>query len=275
MARKTLDRALAFGGLALAVILLIAGGLLTWGNSFAHGQVKKQLSREQIMMPSGAAIASLPDADQAALKPFAKDGNNLMDTGAEAEAYADHYIAVHMRVAGEGLIARATALGVTEIPGKNGAPATPMPEVANYANASNVVGALTAAAADLPAPAAVTCAVDATDATKINCTPKSDPTAAPTTITCTKDAQGADKATCLTTLANDITTARTATFFTGDSLRGMLLNAYAWDTVGTVAGVAALVCWILGGVLALVAAFGFVRIARDPARRVTESAESK
>jgi hypothetical protein len=46
-----------------------------------------------ITMPEGDAVASLPQADQDALKPFA---GSALDTGPEAKAFSDHYILAHM-----------------------------------------------------------------------------------------------------------------------------------------------------------------------------------
>ena len=48
-----------------------------------------------------------------------------------------------------------------------------------------------------------------------------------------------------------------ATVFKGETLRGLLLNAYAFGTMGTIAGIAALVSFIGAGILALLAALGF------------------
>ncbi|MCW2778831.1 MAG: hypothetical protein JWN17_2576, partial [Frankiales bacterium] len=39
MRRKTFDALLTAGGLVLAAVLLIAGGLLTWGSHFVADQV--------------------------------------------------------------------------------------------------------------------------------------------------------------------------------------------------------------------------------------------
>jgi hypothetical protein len=39
------------------------------------------------------------------------------------------------------------------------------------------------------------------------------------------------------------------TLFMGNTLRGLLLNAYAFDTMGKVAGVAAIVCYVGAGVM--------------------------
>ncbi len=95
--RATLDKLISWTGLLLAVVLLVAGGLLTWASSFAGSQVHDQLAMQDITMP---AKASLETKDQhAALDKYA---GQKMTTGAQAKAFADHYILVHMNAAGGG-----------------------------------------------------------------------------------------------------------------------------------------------------------------------------
>jgi hypothetical protein len=97
--RAVLDKLISWTGLALAVVLLIAGGLLTWANMFIGDQVKDQLSMQDIVMPEGEALASLPEADASALEKYA---GSALDSGPEAKAYADHYILAHMNAASDG-----------------------------------------------------------------------------------------------------------------------------------------------------------------------------
>jgi hypothetical protein len=97
--RSAFDKLISWTGLALAAVLLVAGGLLTWANTFINDQVVDQLSMQNITMPEGDALASLPKDDANALEPYA---GSPMDTGAEAKAYADHYILVHMNEASDG-----------------------------------------------------------------------------------------------------------------------------------------------------------------------------
>jgi hypothetical protein len=97
--RSAFDKLISWTGLALAAVLIAAGGLLVWANSYIDNQVHDQLSMQDITMPSGDALASLPEADQNALKPYA---GSQLDTGPEAKAYADHYILVHMNEASDG-----------------------------------------------------------------------------------------------------------------------------------------------------------------------------
>jgi hypothetical protein len=96
--RAVLDKLIPWTGLALAVVLLIAGGLLTWANMFIGDQVKDQLTMQDITMPEGEALTSPPEADASALEKYA---GSALDTGPEAKAYADHYILAHMNAASD------------------------------------------------------------------------------------------------------------------------------------------------------------------------------
>jgi hypothetical protein len=86
-------------GLALAAILLAAGGLLLWGSTYVHNTVQSQLAAQQIYFPPASAFAHpkagteitpsmIPSVSQYA-------GEQLL-TGQQAEAYADHFIAQHV-----------------------------------------------------------------------------------------------------------------------------------------------------------------------------------
>lgn len=91
--RSAFDKLISGAGITLAVVLLAAGGLLTWGHYFVAHQVHDQLTMQDITMPEGDALAGLPEADAAALQKYA---GSQLDTGPEARAYADHYILVHL-----------------------------------------------------------------------------------------------------------------------------------------------------------------------------------
>src|SRR6202167_1856380 len=97
--RRNSSHLTAIAGLAVAVILLVAGGLLTWGSAYVHNTVQGQLASQQIFFPSKAAFAHakadteitpnmIPSVSQYA-------GQQLL-TGQQAEAYADHFIAQHI-----------------------------------------------------------------------------------------------------------------------------------------------------------------------------------
>ena len=102
MRRRTFDALMVFAGLALTAILLVAGGLLTWGHVFVGNEVHSQLAAQKIVFPPAGSpeIKALPKADAAAMTVFA---GQTMTTGAQAQAYADHFIRVHLGEIGGGL----------------------------------------------------------------------------------------------------------------------------------------------------------------------------
>jgi hypothetical protein len=95
MRRRTFDALMVVAGLALAAVLLVAGGLLTWGHNFVNSEVRTQLVAQKIVFPpaSSDAIKSLPKADAQAMSVY---GGQIMTTGAQAQTYADHFILVHL-----------------------------------------------------------------------------------------------------------------------------------------------------------------------------------
>ena len=176
MNRSFLDRLVSATGAIVGVVLLAAAALLFYAHSYVHGQVADQLKEQQITFPAAGsqAITSLPAADQ---KEITRYAGQTMQTGAQARAFADHYIKVHLG------------------------------EVANGQTYAQV------SAKSLANP----------------------------------DDQK---------LAGQV-----QTLFRGETLRGLLLNAYAFDTMATVAWIAA---WIslIAGVLLLLMAFLGIRHAR-------------
>ena len=63
MRRKVFDALVSTGGLVLAAILLVAGGLLVWAHTFVDNNVHTQLSQQQIFFPDKAGIAAQSNAD--------------------------------------------------------------------------------------------------------------------------------------------------------------------------------------------------------------------
>lgn len=172
MRRKVFDAQLTSFGLVLAVILLVSGGLLTWASSFVGDQVNTQLSQQQIFFPPKGPATASPE-----IGPFLNQyaGQQLL-TGAQAEAYADHFIAVHLKESGGGL---------------------------TYAQLSTKAQA-------------------APDDTK---------------------------------LAGQV-----ATMFKGETLRGLLLNAYAFGTMGRIAGIAAISAFVGAAIMLLLSLLGFAHL---------------
>ena len=101
MRRKTFDALATMAGVVLAVVLAIGGGLLLWGHSVVSNDVHNQLAAQKIVFPTASSpeIKALPAPDATAMKAYA---GQLMTTGAQAQAYADHFIAVHLKEIGGG-----------------------------------------------------------------------------------------------------------------------------------------------------------------------------
>jgi len=180
MKRRTFDLLVAVAGLFLAVTLIAAGGLLTWGHTFIGNEVHTQLAAQQIFFPP----ANSPAVAAPEFQAMRQYGGQQLTTGAQAEVYADHFIANHLKVIGGGK---------------------------TYAQVS---------AAALASPGN------------------------------TKLAATAD------------------TLFKGEALRGLLLNAYAFGTMGVIAGIAAIAAFIAGAVMLLLGGLGLLH-----ARRVAPGTE--
>lgn len=192
MRRRTFDTLMAAGGLALTVVLLVAGALLFVGYNFANSNVQTQLADQKITMPEGKAISD------PRIKPYlTKYAGQPMTTGAQAEAYANHYIKVHISDTGEG----------TDYQGKT------------YSELGGVQGALRTQ-------------IDAAKASK-------DPALV-----------------ALEQKLADVTKAR-ETVFKGETLRGMLLNAYAFWKVGQIAFIAGIFVFAAALVMAILTILGF------------------
>jgi len=88
-------------GLVLAVVLAIGGGLLLWGHSVVSTDVHNQLAAQKIVFPAAGSpeIKALPASDATAMRAYA---GQLMTTGAQAQTYSDHFIAVHLTEIGGG-----------------------------------------------------------------------------------------------------------------------------------------------------------------------------
>ena len=168
MQRKSFDRLVSWIGFTLAALLIVAGSLLTLAHNFVHNEVHSQLAAQQIYFPpkDSPAIAA---PEFAAMKQYA---GQQLTTGAQAQVYADHFIANHLKAAGGGQ---------------------------TYAQLSGKALA--------------------------------DPTN--------------------TKLAGQV-----ETMFKGETLRGLLLNAYAFDTMGTIAFYAAIAAFAGAAVLLVLSLLG-------------------
>jgi hypothetical protein len=167
--RAALDRLVSWIGIAVAAVLIAAGALFTFGSNFISGEVHDQLAAQKIYFPPSDSPAVAGD-EFAAMRQY---GGQLMTTGAQAEVYANDFIAAHLN----------------EIAGGK-----------TYAELS------------------------------------------------TESQANPDDA----ALAGKV-----QTMFRGETLRGLLLNAYAFGTVGTIAGIAAIVSFVAAGVMLVLAGLGF------------------
>src|SRR5580658_7315006 len=103
--RRNSSHLTVIAGFAVAVILLVAGGLLTWGSAYVHNTVQGQLSSQQIFFPPKAAFAKPKvgtEITPSMIPSVSRSARLLSLTGQQAEACADHFIAVHLSEIGGG-----------------------------------------------------------------------------------------------------------------------------------------------------------------------------
>ena len=184
MQRRVFDTLMSLAGLVMVVVLLVAGSLLLVGANFANSNVHDQLAAQQIYFPTKTAFEHAKAGTEITpgMIPYLEKyaGQQLL-TGAQAEAYANHFISVHL----------------SEMP---------------Y---GGVYSKISAAAMANP-----------------------------------KDAS-------LQSLVN--------TSFKGTTLRGLLLEAYAFSVFGQIALWAAIAAFVLAVVMLFLVIFGFAHARRVPA----------
>jgi len=94
MPRRTFDMLLSSVGVVLTGALIVAGALMFWGYSFANSNVHDQLAAQQIFFPpAGSPALASPEIG----KYLNKYAGQQLTTGGQAETYADHFIAVHLK----------------------------------------------------------------------------------------------------------------------------------------------------------------------------------
>lgn len=93
MKRKTFDKIVTTIGAGLTVFLFVIAGLANWGASFASDSVASQLKAQLITMPPATGN---PDEAADVTAYFKAHGGKLMETGKDAQMYADHFIGFHM-----------------------------------------------------------------------------------------------------------------------------------------------------------------------------------
>lgn len=91
--RKSIDITLTLLGVVVSIFLLIAGclGLYAW--HFATGEVHNQLAAQQVYFPPKGS----PALDPAEFPGLQKYAGQQVDNGPKAKAFADEYIAVHLK----------------------------------------------------------------------------------------------------------------------------------------------------------------------------------
>jgi len=105
MRRNSSRSLLAAVGAACAAVLLIAGGLLLWGSAYVHNTVQGQLAAQQITFPPASAFAHAKAGTEitpSMIPSVSQYAGQQLLTGQQAEAYADHFIAVHISEMGGG-----------------------------------------------------------------------------------------------------------------------------------------------------------------------------
>src|SRR5580693_7681795 len=174
MRRRTFDILVSVAGLFLAVTLIVSGLLLTWAHNFIGNEVRTQLAAQQIVFPANNSPA-IKAPEFAAMHQYA---GQLMTTGAQAEVYADHFIANHLKEIGGGLTYSQLSAKAIAQPG------------------------------------------------------------------------------------NAKLAAQVQLMFRGTTLRSMLLNAYAFGTMATIAGFAAIAAFIAAGVMLILGGLGLAHARR-------------
>jgi hypothetical protein len=121
MQRKVFDQLASGVGVALVAVLLVAGGLMAWGYTFAHSNVHDQLAQQQIYFPPKAAFdhpkvgteitpSMIPSVSQYA-------GQQVL-TGEQAKVYANDFINVHLsQMPYGGVYAKVSAAKMAAKPG--------------------------------------------------------------------------------------------------------------------------------------------------------------
>jgi hypothetical protein len=165
-------------GVVLTVALAIGGLLAFLGYSYANNSVHKQLIAQNIFFPPAGSEALADPAIGPYLNKYA--GEQLVN-GAQAQAWADHFIAVHLK-------------GIAD--GKT------------YAEVSTL-------SRDNP--------------------------------------------------DDQVLAEQAQTLFQGETLRGMLLNAFAFWKLGQLALIAAIAFWTMAAIMLVLSALGLWHVRRVPA----------
>jgi hypothetical protein len=184
MSRKVFDKLASSAGVLIVVVLLVAGGLMTWGHSFVNSNVRSQLAQQQIFFPPKAAFAhpkAGTEITPSMIPTVSQYAGQQLLTGQQAKVWANDFMAVHL---------------------------SEMPYGGVYA--------------------------------KISTAARANPT-------------------------NKALAALETTSFQGTTLRGLLLEAYAFSEVGAIMLWGAIASFVLAAVMALLVGLGLAHAARTSA----------
>lgn len=93
MRRRTFDLLASSAGIVMTAVLILAGVLAFWGYSFANSNVEDNLRAQNIFFPPAESESISDPRIRPHIERYA--GQQLVN-GAQAEAYTNHYIAVHL-----------------------------------------------------------------------------------------------------------------------------------------------------------------------------------
>jgi hypothetical protein len=184
--RRTIDTVLTAAGAVFALVLVAAGGLLTWGANFSEDYVRDELSSQNISFPPAAALEEEGRTD------LVKFADAKVDTGVEAEGYAS-FIDGHLAAIADGQ---------------------------TYADLGTPERAANAAVEEAKVSGAPASEIEALEG----------------------------EAAAISGQRNSL--------FKGETLRGLLLSAFAWSTVGRIAGIAATIAFVGAAAMVVLVAFG-------------------
>ncbi len=204
MTRRTLDILLSTGGLIACLLLLVLAAVLQTQAGFAQDTVRQQLSEQKITFTAADKLTNQEKTWKPGSRCLVENGGKLLESGAQAECYADYYIALHLDEA-------ATTAGY---PG------------ATYASIGATQTDLRSKLADARS--------------------RNDPQAA-----------------SLQQQLDGVNALRT-TQFQGETLRGLLLTSYGFSIFGQRAQLAALICFAIAALAALLALAGYIHAFRTP-----------
>ncbi len=98
MKRRTLDIMFSGGGMALAVLLLVIGMVLTSNANFAKSYVRDQLTQQKITFKPATTLT----AEEKTQSCLVKYAGQKLTTGKQAECYANNFVGLHLKSIADG-----------------------------------------------------------------------------------------------------------------------------------------------------------------------------